>query len=644
MQYRKEIDGLRAIALIPVILFHARIDWFSGGYVGVDVFFVISGYLITSLIVAEKEAGTFTLLDFYERRARRIIPALFFVTLVCIVPAWLWMMPNQLKDFAQSVVALALFSSNILFWRKGDYFLATADDMPLLHTWSIAVEEQYYVLFPIFLLLLWAKGRRWLIAIIAATAVASLALAEYGWRHHPGANFYLAPTRAWELMLGVLAAFYLRAYSHSKSAWLNQTASLGGVGLIMLAVTAFDRNTPVPSLYALIPTLGTVLVICFGDRTTLVGRLLSIPAIVGIGLVSYSAYLWHHPLFAFARIRSLQEPGLWLYGFLCAVTFGLAYLTWRYIEKPFRERKRLSSVQILGLASAMSTGLVAIGLAGHLQNGFEQRVNGRVLSLSGYEEDVNPRLKECRSGGSKLIPPQASCVYGTNPVPRIALWGDSHADQLAVPLEELVKSRSESFIEFAYAGCPPLTNVIRIDSPESRCSDYNLQVMNYLMETDSIDTVVMHAYWIGYIDGGLLKAVGAQPGSNTDSIARELASVVQRLVRARKKVILVFPVPKMPFNPPHYLAKKLMFTSDVGDLSITVDEYKKQSAKSFAVLSSIARGNAVETVYPHVAMCNIDANRCAAVDGDRVFYRDDGHVSVTGAYRIVPLMRKGLGY
>jgi len=643
VRYRAEIDGLRAVALIPVILFHARFDWFSGGYVGVDVFFVISGYLITSLILVEKEAGTFTLRNFYERRARRIIPALFFVTVACIVPAWLWMMPSQLRDFAQSVVALALFSSNILFWRKGDYFLATADDMPLLHTWSIAVEEQYYVVFPILMLLLWSIRRRRLIALIAIAAATSLLLSEYGWRHHPGANFYLAPTRAWELMLGVLAAFYLHAYAHSNRTWLNQTASLGGFGLIIVAVTFFDRNTPVPSLLALIPTLGTVLVICFGDKTTLVGKLLSTRALVGIGLVSYSAYLWHHPLFAFARIRSLDEPGLWLYATLCAVTFVLAYLTWKYVERPFRERRILSSGQVFSVAALSSTALIAIGLVGHLNRGFEERVDSRVLALSAYEGDTNPRMTECRSGGSRLIPPRNACIYGTNPVPRIALWGDSHADQLAVPLEQLVRSKSESFIELAYAGCPPMIDVFRIDSPESRCAEYNSQALSYLLETRTIDTVVMHAYWTGYIDDGLLR-VDARGNPVPAPIAEQLSSVVQRLRLAGKKVILIFPVPKMPSSPPQYLAKKLMFTADVGDVFITMDEYVSQSKKSFATLSPIARSQRVEAVYPHMALCDVDANRCSATDGDRVLYRDNGHVSITGARRIVPLLQRGLGY
>jgi peptidoglycan/LPS O-acetylase OafA/YrhL len=207
LEYRREIDGLRALAVVPVILFHAGFGWVRGGYVGVDVFFVISGYLITSIIVSEKNAGRFTLRGFYERRARRILPALFLVTIACIIPAWFWMLSNQLELFAESVLAVALFTSNILFWRKSDYFAPAVEDMPLLHTWTLAVEEQFYVVFPLFVLMIWKLGHRWLVGAIALVAVLSFAIAEYTSHTHPSAAFYFSQMRAWELMLGALAAF-----------------------------------------------------------------------------------------------------------------------------------------------------------------------------------------------------------------------------------------------------------------------------------------------------------------------------------------------------------------------------------------------------------------------------------------------------
>lgn len=335
MIYRPEIDGLRAIAVIPVILFHAGLTLFSGGYVGVDVFFVISGYLITSILIGELEQDNFSIIRFYERRARRILPALFFVMLCCIPFAWKWMLPSELKDFSQSVVSVVFFASNILFWREEGYFAPAAEMKPLLHTWSLAVEEQYYVLFPIFLLLAWRFGRRSVFWSICAIAALSLAASEWSWRNAPSANFYLAPTRAWELLAGSICAFLLSGREPRAS----NALSLAVLGLIVFAIFYFDDSTPFPSVYALAPVLGTALIILFGGSGSWAARLLSTRSFVGIGLISYSAYLWHQPLFAFARIRSVLEPSPELMMALAALSLVLAYFSWRYVETPFRKGK-----------------------------------------------------------------------------------------------------------------------------------------------------------------------------------------------------------------------------------------------------------------------------------------------------------------
>lgn len=361
MVYRKEIDGLRALAVIPVILFHGGIEWFSGGYVGVDVFFVISGYLITSIILKEKEAGSFTIAGFYERRARRILPALFFVLLACLPFAWFWLLPHELKDFGKSIIAVSLFASNFLFWKESDYFAADAESLPLLHTWSLAVEEQFYVIFPLLMILFWALGKRWLVGIIGLIGLLSLGLTEWGWRHFPEANFYLIPTRAWELMIGSLSAFYL-LHKEQPGGTIGQLASFTGLALILYAIFFLDRSMPFPSLYALAPTLGTVLIILFATPATIVYKLLSLRLMVGIGLVSYSAYLWHQPLFVFARIQSVEEPGLWLILVLSIAALVLAYISWRFVERPFRQRRRFTRKQIFTSGFVTSILFIAAGI------------------------------------------------------------------------------------------------------------------------------------------------------------------------------------------------------------------------------------------------------------------------------------------
>ncbi|MFZ0423997.1 MAG: acyltransferase, partial [Xanthobacteraceae bacterium] len=314
MNYRSEIDGLRAVAVVPVILFHGGFQLFSGGFVGVDIFFVISGYLITSVIIAEEKAGEFSLISFYERRARRILPALFFVMLACLPFAWLWMDPFELKEFSKSLSTVSVFASNIEFWRESGYFAADTELKPLLHTWSLAVEEQYYVLFPLFMIFCWQFGTRWTIGLFGAIASVSLATAEWGSVNHLAGTFYFLPTRAWELLLGASVALHHFARKDTDIAAINrplgEVAGIAGIVLITYSVFAFDKTTPFPSLYTLIPTIGTVLIISFATQRTFVGRLLGGRLPTGIGLISYSAYLWHQPMFAFARLHSQKEPSV----------------------------------------------------------------------------------------------------------------------------------------------------------------------------------------------------------------------------------------------------------------------------------------------------------------------------------------------
>lgn len=372
MRHRYEIDGLRAIAVIPVVLFHAGFSGFSGGYIGVDVFFVISGYLITGIIINELNSNTFSIRDFYERRARRILPALFFVTLCCIPFGWLWMLPAQFKDFSQTIFAVSVFSSNILFAFKHRYFSETAvDEKPLLHTWSLGVEEQFYVLFPILLMLLWRFARNRTLLVIAVIAVISLLASEWGWRHAPYANFYLLTSRAWELLAGSICAFVLFGQPQKR----NNLLSALGLALIAASIFVFDRETPFPSVFTLVPVVGTCLIILYGSEGTYVSRLLSMRAFVGIGLISYSAYLWHQPLFAFARIKSLFPPEQWLMALLSGVTFILAYGSWRFVETPFRRKGYVffgTTKQVFAGAVVVTSGLMVFGLYGQLTNGKEK--------------------------------------------------------------------------------------------------------------------------------------------------------------------------------------------------------------------------------------------------------------------------------
>jgi peptidoglycan/LPS O-acetylase OafA/YrhL len=374
VRYRRELDGLRAIAVIPVVLLHAGFKLFSGGFVGVDVFFVISGYLITSIIIAEKQSNSFTLARFYERRARRILPALLAMLLVCVPLGWLCSLPSDMNFFSQSVLAVLGFVSNVFFSYTTGYFGVGSTLNPLIHTWSLAVEEQYYILFPALLMVLWRLGPRIACATLGIIAACSLIAAQYYARTDPQFDFYWLPTRGWEILAGALIALYPRHLEQGgATAVLRQSGSLIGIASIAYAIFFFDDGTPSPSLYALIPVLGAVLVILFADQTTLVGKILGLTPLVAIGVISYSLYLFHQPVLAFARQRLLVEPDLPTVSVLLLMTLALSYASWRFIEQPFRNRNTLSRPRLFTIGGCATACLLAIAISGWRTNGFPAR-------------------------------------------------------------------------------------------------------------------------------------------------------------------------------------------------------------------------------------------------------------------------------
>ncbi|MDH2342051.1 acyltransferase family protein [Bradyrhizobium sp. SSUT77] len=370
LPYRPEIDGLRAIAVLPVILFHAGIPGFSGGFVGVDVFFVISGYLITSIILDEYENGGFSFVGFYERRARRILPPLFFVCIACL-PVAVWCLgPRDLADFSKSLLSVCAFVSNFFFWAQSGYFDTQSELKPLLHTWSLAVEEQFYLLFPILLFWLLRLGRTRATACFVVIAAASFAYAQWGSHHAEAAAFYLLPARFWELLLGALLP--LSGIAVQSRVARSYADALALLGLAMIALPVFGyRNVPYPGVYALAPTLGTALAILFLRRDTVLGHVIGSRVPVAIGLVSYSAYLWHQPLFAFARLTKFYETNIPVFAGLSVLSMVLAYLTYLLVERPARDRKRIGRRAVFASCGVAIAIFASLGSVGVFTNGLE---------------------------------------------------------------------------------------------------------------------------------------------------------------------------------------------------------------------------------------------------------------------------------
>ncbi|MGB3423186.1 MAG: acyltransferase family protein [Castellaniella sp.] len=386
LKYRPEIDGLRAIAVLSVILFHAGVPGLPGGFVGVDVFFVISGYLITGILLRELAAGTFSIVAFYERRARRILPALFLVLLVCIPFGWFLMDPYAFWRLGQGLMAVTVFVSNILFWRTTDYFTATVNN-PLLHTWSLGVEEQFYIFFPLFLWLVWRYARAWLWWSILLGALVSLAISQWGVQSgRLVAAFYLIPSRAFELLLGaVVALAAFRGRVPNLRPLLAEMLAWVGLGAVVWAVVMFSKGTPFPGWHALVPSIGTVLILAFVRTGSLLGRLLSWRMMVGLGLISYSAYLWHQPVFAFVHIAGWslgRGASLGLVG----ASLILAWLSWRYVEHPFRDKAWISRRAIFWWAGTLSAGMLGFGFWLVATQGVSSRYTAEELTWWRYAD------------------------------------------------------------------------------------------------------------------------------------------------------------------------------------------------------------------------------------------------------------------
>ena len=492
MKYRPEIDGLRAVAVIPVIFYHAGIQLFSGGFVGVDVFFVISGYLITSIIIADLEVGAFSIVKFYERRARRILPALFFVLAVCFPVAWGLLIPNYFMDFAVSVAGVVTFTFNFMAAKRVGYFDTAADLQPLLHTWSLAVEEQFYLFFPLLLVILWRLGKP--VVISALIIIATISVYQMQWIYtgpqESSRAYYLLVTRGWELLAGAFIAFWFARNNGVKG---SQFLSITGLGLLVYAIFFFDKQTPFPSFYTFIPVVGTVMVIIGTSAKTLPYRFLSNRFVVGAGLISYSAYLWHFPIFVFARHVELSEPSAPVMFALTALSIVLAYFSWRFVEAPFRAQGGLSRRFVFGSAGALSAIYILLGTVIYYSDGFDSRWSVEKREMLSYLK--YPFQKIYREGTCFLQPQSTAeqfsdeCRSAQNHRATL-VWGDSHAAALSYG----VRSQIDNVAQYTAAACPPFVDLDENWYLNSNCGKIAEFVQNEI-STEKPYRVILNAYW-----------------------------------------------------------------------------------------------------------------------------------------------------
>ena len=642
--YRPDIDGLRAIAIVPVVLYHYGFRPFTGGFVGVDVFFVISGFLITGLIHREMAEGRFSIRHFYERRIRRIFPALFVMLAVATVAAAIILFPLDFERYADSLFATAFFASNFEFWREAGYFDVAAEWKPLLHLWSIAVEEQFYLIFPALLLLIGTKSRRTLLIVTGALFAASLVFSIWALTNAPSTAFYLLPARFWELMLGALLA--LAQIPQPSSRIVRESIGIAGLGMIAFAVFTYTRWQPFPGQYALLPCLGAALLIYAGETKTLTHRLLSLKPIVFVGLISYSLYLWHWPLLVFTQTALNRVLLPWESCALVALSVILAILSWRFIEQPFRRPIALGRGPLFaGAASAMAlTALCGFGVAS--ARGLPERLQPEIRKILAEERNHEPRMDICFGLNAHDVRAGRLCRIGSTgtSTPSFVLWGDSHADALLPAVEKVAEEHNRAGIFAATNSCAPLLGVMRPDALP--CKPFNDAVAKVALQPEIRD-VILDARWSknaygtapGEGDGRIYpyddKGKGTDLPSTEAVFYRGLERTVRALTGAGKHVTIIASVPEPGYSVPRVLAHLRMeknWGTPTGDLKAFLAHQKF----IFDTMAAMQKKYGVRVLYPHQLLCASGA--CELALNDRPLYRDEHHLSVFGAMQLMPIV------
>lgn len=646
LKYRPDIDGLRAVAVLPVVLYHAGWSAASGGFVGVDVFFVISGFLITSIVSREIEEGRFSLISFYERRARRILPALMAVVIVSFAIGWFVLLPQEMAGLGQSALSAALFVSNFYFAKHFDYFTPGAEFAPLLHTWSLAVEEQFYLFFPPLLMLLaWTRLKRPLL-IIAGLSLSSLLAAAAILPLEPDWVFYLIIFRAWELGAGAMLALVPLKRVTGRPA--QEVLALSGLSAILIPVFIFDAATPFPALAALPPVIGASILIWIGahGRQNIVSRALEHRALVWVGLTSYSLYLWHWPILSFLRI-SLNTAVLPAAVAIAAVAMSvaMAWMSFRFVERPFRltppqgfRRRTVFTASAVSLASVVGAGWIL-----HATNGLPTRLTAEATEFAAIAQDWDGRGTSCFG----LSPTEGLCSIGAPPHVdgqiEFLFWGDSHVAAIMPGMDMASKAAGRAGIFSVQRGCPPILEIEGL--PEPGCAEFNRKVELWLEGRPDVSLVILGARWPYYVEGTPYKLEGGSAfdiqlrgsagqlssDSNNPSLVLDgLNATVTQIVATGRRVVLVGPIPEVGQDVPGSLARRaLLGWSPVA--SLTRNDFETRTGRTERILRRVTELNeGVQYIPLSDLFC--DEHRCRVTNDDKVpIYLDDDHVSQTAA-------------
>lgn len=623
---------MRALAVLPVVLYHAGLPWLPGGFMGVDVFFVISGYLITTIIHSELDAGRFSIARFYERRFRRIVPALLVVIAVVLFLSLIFALPAQVTDTYKSALAAILSLSNFWFWSQSGYFAPVVEFMPLLHTWSLAVEEQFYLVFP--LVLMTAKAlkldvRKWLLWSLPALFLVSFYLSM----EKPAVAFYLLPSRAWELALG--GALGVGAVPRVRSPVLASLLAVAGVVMLCAGYVIGNSGMLFPGYVALLPCLGTALVLHCA-RGGAVSRLLSWRPLVLVGLVSYSLYLWHWPVLVFARMATAQvELELPTATFAVLLSGALAALSWRYVEQPFRART-LGLKRALAYAGATAACIVGLALQGVWAQGYPGRLPLAAREAVAVQKDIDPFRARCRNN----LGASAGCTFGADKPGHYVIVGDSHAAALRSAVERMRALQGRRGEIWWRGACALLADVRTFpDADAEECVEFRERALNELARRRDVSVVILAGRWPSYFFGSnpevggtfrsyLVNADGG--GELSDAATRKLfeesiTKTVEVIVDSGKEVVLLGSVPEPGFDVPVMSALGI-FNHASKVVALPRGQVEQRNAEVDRILErTAAQFPGVSFVRLWDAFCGQET--CSIEFDGRPAYSDDDHVS-----------------
>jgi peptidoglycan/LPS O-acetylase OafA/YrhL len=649
--YRPEIDGLRALAVLAVLFFHLGFSGFSGGFIGVDVFFTISGYLITRQIVVEMESGRFSLIRFYERRIRRLVPALLVMLAATLAVGAILYLPQNWAQVARSAASAAVFLSNISYWLQIDYFEGDAKARTLLHTWSLGIEEQFYLTYPIMILGSARWGRVWLLRTTVILAALSFVASVWMVSVSQSTAFYLLPYRGWEFLVGALLALTMQG--PLRSIFWRVAASWAGFFLIAYSIYFYDDMTLFPGIAALLPCSGAVLFLLAGSDSPS-GKILVTVPFVFVGRISYSIYLWHWPVIVFVNYATLGSLSVAQNFGLAIVSIFIGYLSWRFIEMPFRTPKTYQTSRTVFFRSGMATIAVCVLAAViYFAQGVPQRFPPQTVKLASYTASVNPEGDKCGDVALQLAP-NSVCTIGNAADAETFLWGDSHAGALFGALENIA-TKGKSTIYGATPQCPPLENA----GTSIECLDGNQKRLQYVLSHPEIKTVILAARWTLYLDGrytagdeaenniGVPTLLGPdlKPLPLFSRIARAefrhgLSDLVATLLANDKHVILVYPVPETGFNIPITLALISNRGNDPASFTTPRSAYYNRQSRVFRILNGIGDHRLLTRIYPAEVLCpNSD---CLTYANGSPLYFDSHHLSIPGAQMLRPRLERAM--